>query len=191
MPETKIDTIKHDETRPNILTSELSDFDAEREASPKPKLYPRDPSLDPQLVWQGKDELDSEDLAVPVVPLYIQEEINPLDIIKALQYEAERVKAAKEGRTVREQPTLFSTDDFLPLEKKIEYCQHQEKWRNRLILGDSLLVMNALAEGETPSLSASSLTRRMASSLGLTGRRRHGIATSRTARLMTFPANLK
>ncbi len=152
MPETKIDTIKHDDTRPNILTSELSDFDAEREASPKPKLYPRDPSLDPQLVWQGKDELDSEDLAVPVVPLYIQEEINPQDIIKAVQYDAERAKAAKEGGVVREQPALFSVEDFLPLEKKIEYSQHQEKWRNRLILGDSLLVMNALAEGETPSL---------------------------------------
>ncbi len=152
MPDIKLDTIKHDDTRPNILTSELSDFDAEREAAPKPKLYPRDPSLDPQLVWQGKDALDSEDLAVPVVPLYIQEEISPQDIIKAVQYDAERAKALKEGRAVREQPALFAAEDFLPLEKKIEYCRHEEKWRNRLILGDSLLVMNALAEGETPSL---------------------------------------
>ncbi len=152
MPETKIDAVKHDDTRPNILTSELSDFDAEREASPKPQLYPRDPSLDPQLVWQGKDELDTEALAVPVVPLYIQEEISPQDIIKAVQYDAERAKAAKEGGVVREQPALFSAEDFLPLEKKIEYSKHSEKWRNRLILGDSLLVMNALAEGETPSL---------------------------------------
>ena len=28
-------------------------------------LYPRDPSLDPQLVWKGKDEQDARDLAVP------------------------------------------------------------------------------------------------------------------------------
>lgn len=28
-------------------------------------LYPRDPSLDPQLVWKGKDQQDREDLAVP------------------------------------------------------------------------------------------------------------------------------
>lgn len=137
MPETKIDALKHDDTRPNILTSELSDFAEERETNPKPMRYPRDPSLDPQLVWQGKDELDGEDLAVPVVPLYIQEEIRPQDIIKAVQYDAERVKAEKENRVIREQPALFSTDDFLPLEKKIEYCQHEEKWRNRLILGDS------------------------------------------------------
>ncbi len=31
MPETQIDAVKHDETRPNILTPELSNFDAEHE----------------------------------------------------------------------------------------------------------------------------------------------------------------
>jgi hypothetical protein len=35
-------------------------------------LYPRDPSLDPQLVWRGKDEQDRQDLSVPVLPVYIQ-----------------------------------------------------------------------------------------------------------------------
>ena len=40
-------------------------------------LYPRDPSLDPQLVWKGKDKQDAQDLAVPVVPIYIQEKIHP------------------------------------------------------------------------------------------------------------------
>ena len=120
MPETKIETIKHGETRPNIFTAETSDFDVERETNPKPQLYPRDPSLDPQLVWQGKDELDSEDLAVPVVPLYIQEEINPQDIIKAVQYDAERAKAAKEGRVGPGPPPRFYTEDLLPVEKKNE-----------------------------------------------------------------------
>ena len=51
---------------------------------PKTMLYPRDPSLDPQLVWKGKDEQDREDLAVPVVPIYIQEKIHPQAIIDAL-----------------------------------------------------------------------------------------------------------
>ena len=46
-------------------------------------LYPRDPSLDPQLVWKGKDEQDRQDLAVPVVPIYIQEKIHPQAIIDA------------------------------------------------------------------------------------------------------------
>ena len=44
-------------------------------------LYPRDSSLDPQLVWKGKDEQDRKDLAVPVVPIYIQEKIHPQAII--------------------------------------------------------------------------------------------------------------
>ena len=47
-------------------------------------LYPRDPSLDPQLVWKGKDEQDREDLAVPVVPIYIQEKIHPQALIETL-----------------------------------------------------------------------------------------------------------
>jgi len=37
-------------------------------------FYPRDPSLDPQLVWKGKDEQDQADLAVPI---YIQEKVHP------------------------------------------------------------------------------------------------------------------
>ncbi len=48
-------------------------------------LYPRDPSLDPQLVWKGKDEQDREDLAVPAVPIYIQEKIHPRAIIEDLR----------------------------------------------------------------------------------------------------------
>ena len=47
------------------------------EVAPKTMLYPRDPSLDPQLVWKGKDEQDRHPLEVPVVPIYIQEKIRP------------------------------------------------------------------------------------------------------------------
>ena len=43
---------------------------AEQEAKPKAVLYPRDPSLDPQLVWKGKDEQDRQPLEVPAVPIY-------------------------------------------------------------------------------------------------------------------------
>ena len=47
------------------------------EHAPKTVLYPRDPSLDPQLVWKGKEEQDSQPLEVPAVPIYIQEKIHP------------------------------------------------------------------------------------------------------------------
>ena len=53
-----VEAIKHKDTRKNIPTEELRDFVAADERAPKTLLYPRDPSLDPQLVWKGKDEQD-------------------------------------------------------------------------------------------------------------------------------------
>jgi|ERR1035437_9490986 adenine-specific DNA-methyltransferase len=66
----KVETVMHKDQRTNIPTEELRGFVAEDEKTPKALLYPRDPSLDPQLVWKGKDEQDSKDLAVDVVPIY-------------------------------------------------------------------------------------------------------------------------
>src|ERR1700736_2831547 len=80
----KIESLRHKDRRTNIPTEELRDFVADEELAPKTMLYPRDPSLDPQLVWKGKDEQDRADLAVPVVPIYIQEKIHPQAIINAL-----------------------------------------------------------------------------------------------------------
>ena len=108
-------------------------------------LYPRDPSLDPQLVWKGKDKQDRENLAVPVVPVYIQEKIHPQAIIDALP---------RTERTGDAQTNLFADfnglkDDF---EKKVDFYSQkddrQKPWSNRLILGDSLLAMTSLAEKE-------------------------------------------
>src|SRR4051794_2792176 len=65
-----LDAIRHGDARSNIPTEELRDFVADDEAKPKTMLYPRDPSLDPQLVWKGKDEQDREPLEVDVVPIY-------------------------------------------------------------------------------------------------------------------------
>src|SRR3990170_8395051 len=71
--------------RTNIPTAELKDFVKEDEAKPKKILYPRDPSLDPQLVWKGKDEQDQKDLEIPAVPVYIQEKIHPQVLIDDLR----------------------------------------------------------------------------------------------------------
>ena len=51
-----VETILHRDKRKNIPTEELRDFVADAEEQPKVVLDPRDPSLDPQLVWKGKDE---------------------------------------------------------------------------------------------------------------------------------------
>ena len=141
----KVETIRHKDKRANIPTEELRDFVADEELAPETMLYPRDPSLDPQLVWKGKDEQDREDLAVPVVPVYIQEKVHPQAIIDALP----RTEQTAGGQT-----NLFADfngleDDF---EKKIDFYSQkddrQKPWANRLILGDSLLVMASLAEKE-------------------------------------------
>jgi len=142
---TKVESIRHKDKRANIPTEELRDFVAEDELAPKAILYPRDPSLDPQLVWKGKDEQDREDLTVPVVPIYIQEKIHPQAIINALP----RIE-----QTGDVQPNLFA--DFNGLEgdfdKQVDFYSQkddrQKHWSNRMILGDSLLVMTSLAEKE-------------------------------------------
>jgi len=138
---TKVESLRHKDKRKNIPTEELRDFVAEDEAKPKTLLYPRDPSLDPQLVWQGKDDQDRADLAVPVVPIYIQEKIHPQAIITALP------RKAQPGDN---QLDLFADFNGGPegFEQKIDFYRHDQNWSNRMILGDSLLVMTSLAEKE-------------------------------------------
>ncbi len=83
----EVDSLKHKDKRKNIPTEELRDFVVEDEEGPPVVLYPRDPSLDPQLVWKGKDEQDAQGLEVPAVPIYIQEKIRPQAIIEDLRKE--------------------------------------------------------------------------------------------------------
>jgi adenine-specific DNA-methyltransferase len=140
---TPIDSVKHQDKRANIPTEELRDFMADDEKKPQKVLYPRDASLDPQLVWKGKDEQDSQDLEVPAVPIYIQEKIHPSVIIEDF-----RTQVKKEQP--QQQLNLFSDFNGLDFDQLIDFYQHQDgvKWANRMILGDSLLVMNSLAEKE-------------------------------------------
>jgi len=140
-PTIAVESLKHTTaTRTNIPTEELRDFVAEDEAAPKTMRYPRNPDLDPQLVWKGKDEQDSEDLAVPMVPVYIQEKIHPQAIIEDVQASAKRGQAGTLD--------LFSDFNGIEFDQLIEFYQHSQHWQNRMILGDSLLVMTSLAEKE-------------------------------------------
>ncbi|MFA5837506.1 MAG: site-specific DNA-methyltransferase [Bellilinea sp.] len=137
---THITSTRHHDKRANIPTRELGDFVADEEKTPKTILYPRDPSLDPQLVWKGKDEQDQQPLAVPAVPVYIQEKISPQAIIENV-----RVQAQKDQP---DQLNLFSDFNNISFEDLVDFYHHEQNWSNRMILGDSLLVMNSLAEKE-------------------------------------------
>jgi hypothetical protein len=86
-------------TRVNIPTEELRDFVAEDEKAPKAMLYPRDPSLDPQLVWKGKDEQDAAALEVPVVP--IQEKVHPQALLENLRNTAKAGEPEPELKRAR------------------------------------------------------------------------------------------
>jgi adenine-specific DNA-methyltransferase len=136
---TKLGSIRHKNKRANIPTEELRDFVADEEHAPKTISHPRDQSLDPQLVWKGKDEQDREDLAVPVVPIYIQEKIHPQAIINGLP----RIEQPDD-----DQANLFADFNGGPVDfnQKVDFYHHEQNWSNRLILGDSLLVMTSLAE---------------------------------------------
>jgi len=137
---TPIDSLKHKkEKRMNIPTKELRGFVEEDEKKPKTILYPRDSSLDPQLVWKGKDEQDQKALEVPAVPVYIQEKIHPQAIIEDL-----RKTKGEETFT----PSLFADFNGIKFKDMIEFYRHEQNWSNRMILGDSLLVMTSLAEKE-------------------------------------------
>jgi adenine-specific DNA-methyltransferase len=90
--------------------------------------YEYDPHLDPQLVWAGKAEQTSFEL--DVVSLHIHERISARAILEA-------------AKKPDPQPWLFGETELKPYEE-IEFYQHEVGWTNRLMLGDSLLVMNSL-----------------------------------------------
>ncbi len=102
----------------------------------KKQTYQYDPHLDPQLQWAGKAEHTSFD--VPTVSLHVHERIDPRRIIETVR---------KEEKDVPVQMSLFE-EQKKPLREAIEFYKHKENWSNRLIAGDSLLVMNSLIEKE-------------------------------------------
>ncbi len=138
----RVEATRHKDKRKNIPTEELRDFAAGAEEQPGTLLYPRDLSLDPQLVWRGKDEQDRQDLAVPVVPVYIQEKIEARAIVENVRAEASKGQPSQLG--------LFADFNGLPEEfdKRVDFYHYEGNWSNRMILGDSLLVIASLAEKE-------------------------------------------
>ncbi len=184
----QVETLKHEQAkRKNIPTAELQSV-AQRveelqpvEPVTYPRRYPlaegetrpRDPDLDPQLVWKGarvrltpeqiekaqetgyidiadaqltwrgKDQQDWSDLVVQAPPLYIQEKVHPKAIIDDL---TRRAKAQREREA--DMADLFHDFNGIDPEARTEFYAHDQNWSNRFILGDSLQVMASLAERE-------------------------------------------
>ena len=125
-----------DKTRVNNPPVGLVTPDTDKDGSKKKYSY--DPHLDPQLQWAGKSERTS--FEVQTVSLHVHERIDPRSIIEAVR---------KKNGSNYEQLSLFSSkDENPPVRDAVDFYQHPHNWSNRLVAGDSLLVMNSLIEKE-------------------------------------------
>ena len=139
-----IDSYAHtDKKRANNPPVGLVTSDSEP-VKPTKKTYAYDPHLDPQLMWAGKSERTS--FEVPTVSLHVHERIDPKAIIAAVRTNGDR---AKPGDGKYRQLSLFEEPaTYLPLRDALDFYKHPHGWTNRLVAGDSLLVMNSLLEKE-------------------------------------------
>ncbi len=99
--------------------------------------YAHDPHMDPQLSWAGKMEHTS--FEVPTVSLHVHERIDPRTIVEAVR---------KQKGAARQYSLFAAPEENPPLRQAIEFYRHRHNWSNRLVAGDSLLVMNSLIEKE-------------------------------------------
>ena len=103
---------------------------------------------DPELYWVDKYKNDDEEtqaqyLKTDVKSLYVHEDVSPEYLISQL-YEMKKEAAPQ-------QLDLFATPENVDdlMERVATYYQHNDDWQNRLILGDSLMVMNSLLNRES------------------------------------------
>jgi adenine-specific DNA-methyltransferase len=137
---TPVDAIVHTDKRANLPTADAYDFVTPEIESPVMVTYPRE-IYSPMLVWQGKEQLDDQDLEADAPPIYIQEKVDPRVLIEHLR------QTAKAGE-LEPELTLFETFDGLGEVDLVEFYRHEANWSNRLILGDSLQVMASLDSRE-------------------------------------------
>lgn len=89
----------------------------------------------PFLNWTGKAE--RQQISVPTIPLFVHERHSTQAILETL----ESYKSAGSTLDLFGDPELDVTD-------KLDAYEHKGPWTNRLVLGDSLQVMNSLLEYE-------------------------------------------
>ena len=152
----KVESIKHKtDTRAHIPSKEeagYEDANAKVQDGKKVLELPKNPVVhrgqDPELFWLNKYGNDDRDdlLRVDIRSLYRHEHIAPETLIKNLYNVTE---------TKSDQMDLFSVNELFgnaldkdEIEKVSEYYHHQDGWTNRLIQGDSHLVMASLLERE-------------------------------------------
>jgi adenine-specific DNA-methyltransferase len=116
----------------------------------------------PYLNWSGKAERTSFD--IDTVSLHVHERIDPASILSAVRKQMSNSPRPQAGEGLGErgvakgkqklpawqQPGLFDAPfENVPLRDAIDFYRHERGWANRMIAGDSLLVMNSLLQKES------------------------------------------
>lgn len=96
----------------------------------------------PYLNWTGKAERTS--FEVDTVSLHVHERIDPASILAVIQ---KRMKADA-GKDATGDMFRAWFEEPLPLREAVDFYKHDRGWSNRLVAGDSLLVMNSLLQKE-------------------------------------------
>ena len=152
----KIDSLKHRrDTRRRIPSREEAGMeDGVTDAKRGKADYPLNPVVhrgqDPELFWLGKygDDDRDEVLSTDIRSLYRVEHIGPEKLIQRL-YRLKVEESAQSGLFAPSVDELFNNyTDVDELDKPTYYYKQADKWSNRLIQGDSLLVMASLLERE-------------------------------------------
>ena len=111
----------------------------------RPVVVDMDPAADPTLFWAGKRNRRQ----VPILPLQRNEIVSESRI-------AQIVERARKAAAAKDNQMSFGSV-FADLEKsmregdksrRVEFYQHDEGWKNKLICGDSLHVMESLLHYE-------------------------------------------
>ncbi|MBR1420528.1 MAG: site-specific DNA-methyltransferase [Selenomonadaceae bacterium] len=93
-----------------------------------------DPHLDPIILWNQKPKIESN--FSEAVPIHNREIISPIRILNEVRDDTQY------------QTNLFGEEDVPRDRKQIDSYQHERGWKNRMIAGDSLAIMNSLLQRE-------------------------------------------
>ena len=141
--------LKFDSSRAQIETLIDDALESGDEAVMRAALETLKRQQAPYLNWSGKAERTR--FEVDTVSLHVHERIDPMSILSAVRRSgAPAATGSARGLASYMQPGLFEAPfENLPLRDAVDFYQHEKGWSNRLVSGDSLLVMNSLLQKES------------------------------------------
>lgn len=102
----------------------------------------------PYLNWAGKAEGSS--VAIDNVSLHVHERIDPQTVLESVRQKMKRGQLGAKQVMPQYQHEMFAAPfETMPLREALDFYHHEKGWSNRLIAGDSLLVMNSLLQKES------------------------------------------